>query len=310
MSKERFEFKILNDKDGSETNLDNLSLRESKAFLVLLESMISIAENTGISDDFEIKIEKGSACVAIESSDLSPLVMEYSNILKNESNNAEAVQAFRNVQNLFWNNGLTYSSKIKTMSNVSSNIFNEISKARTFRTKSIKRSREYQITFLEGNLQEIGGKNPNFHIVKNGKTIKIECLEQEAQRIKDELYKTIRLSVIETKLANNRSLYKFIDFYRDVNDYKFYQNLIERTYEFDHLDFLREINKLVKDTLRSEDYTKTRQILKLFNNHFTDDSILKTILIITKHFSERSEIKHIRKSIKSILEKNRGEVLI
>lgn len=41
MSLERLEFKILKDKGGTDTDLSNLSLSESKAFLILLDSIIS-----------------------------------------------------------------------------------------------------------------------------------------------------------------------------------------------------------------------------------------------------------------------------
>lgn len=310
MSKERFEFKILKDKDGEDTDLTKLSLSESKAFLILLDSMISLAESTGLNkDDFEIKIEKGSACVAIESLNLNPLINEYQDVLSNNSNNSDAVQAFRNVQNLFLSNGLTYSSQIKTI-NASNDVFNEIYKAKTFRTKSIKRSKEFEISFLKGHLQEIGGKNPNFHIVSNSKTLKIECIQREAHVIKNKLYEEIMLSVIKTKFKNGKSTYKFVDYYSNEDDFKLFKTLINEGYESKHLDYLRQINRIIKEAIKSDDFIRARQILKLFNNDFTDESIQKTILIITKAFIDHNNIKHIRKSIKSILERKRGEALV
>src|SRR5690606_830655 len=120
---DRFEFKIDNDVDGSLTELDEMSLSESKALVTLLNSMITIAENsTGNISDFSIKVERGSAVVAMEAPDLSNVFEEYKDVLSNSSNNAEVVQAYRNVQNLFLKNGLNYSSSFITSNQLYSNL--------------------------------------------------------------------------------------------------------------------------------------------------------------------------------------------
>lgn len=312
MSADRFEFKINYDKDGTKTDLKvGLSLSESKALVVLLESMISIAENSSNKiGDYIIKVEKGSVAVAVESPDLSYLGDEIHNILNNTSKETEIVQAFRNVQNLFNKNGLTYSSSLVSKNSVYSDLYSEIVSAKAFRTKNIRRNKEIEITFLKGYLHEVGGTNPNFHISYNGSMNKIECNKEEAQRVKDHLYKMVYLAVLETKYSSGKSKFRFIDSYKTVEDFNYHKALLDDTYKLDKLDVLRKINNDLKNYLKQNDLLKVRALLKLYNFDIIDNSILKTILIMTKSFADRSEIKELRLSIKGILEKKRGSKLV
>lgn len=309
MSNDRFEFRIIKDKDGSNTNLNSMSLNESKAFLVLLDSIIQFAESLNLAEAYEIKIEKGSACVAIESADLDPLIVEYDKVINNESNNSELVTAFRNVQNLFWENGLQYDSKYVVRGLSYFDIYSDISKAKSFRTKSISKSKNIEVNFLNGYLQEIGGKNPNFHLLKDGKTIKIECSIEQAQRIKHELYREIHISVVK-KSSSSKSSYKFIDYYPDKEIYKEFRNLFESIYSCGKIDAIRLVNSKLTNSLKDKDYLKARSIMKLVNHEFIDNNILKTVLILTKSIPNNGNILAIRDSIKKILEKKRGELLI
>ncbi|PRD56748.1 hypothetical protein [Sphingobacterium gobiense] len=308
MSSDRFEFKILKDKDGSETDLKGMSLTESKAFLVLLNSVVTLAENINLDSSYEIKIERGSACVAIEGTDLNPLISEYDKILENRSNNYEAVTAFRNIQSLFWENGLTYLSRYRTADFEETNVYDKIYNSKTFRTKSIRRDKNIEVYFLKGYLQEVGGKKPNFHLDINGNRVKIECTVEQAQRVKNELYKEVHVSVIKRSTA--KVTYSFLDYYSDSNIYKEYKDLINSIYESSRLDAVRSVNCNLRNSLVSKNYTKARSLIKLFNNDFTDESILKTILILTKSVPNEASIFNLRSSVKTILEKKRGEELI
>lgn len=309
MSTERFELKIIKDKDGSDTELSSMSLSESKAFIVLLDSVINLTENLNLGKDCEIKIEKGSACVAVEGPSIKPLFNEYNKILNNESKNVEVVQAFRNIQNLFLQNGIEYQSSFISNNFNDNNVYDRIVKSKSFKTKSIRKRKNIEIVFLKGYLQEIGGRKPNFHILSNGKNIKIECTIEQAQRVKNDLYKEIYIGVLK-RFNSNSSDYTFIDKYSNKETYKENKILIDSIYNDSKINAVRYFNNYLTNVLKEREYLKVRSILKLINFEFMDSNILKSALIITKSFTDNTNINDLRTNIRTILEKKRGSQLI
>lgn len=310
MSKDKFEFIIKNDKDGSPTDLGALTIDESKALLVLLEAITDIVANTINSGDTKIKVASGSAVVAAESSNLGIFYDDLQDIINNESSNEVLVDSYRKIQDLFYSNGIKYEAYIHTSSG-SLDIYNKFKSSKRFRTKRRKRVPTTSLVFIKGKLVEVGGIRPNFHILKdNGDKIKICCTESDATRVNSFLYKDILISSWKNSNPGYPIEYRFCDYYKEVDKFDFFQAFISTNERKEHLDYLREINDLAKSYLKTKDFLSLRSFLKLFSDDSIDTSILKTLLIITKSFAEETNIVDIRAKIKRILEKKRGAKLI
>ncbi|MDM8177760.1 hypothetical protein QT327_25990 [Olivibacter sp. 47] len=309
MSTERFEFKIKSGSDGASTDLSALTLKESRALLVLLEAMTSIVELTS-NNNLKIKIERGSAVVATESDNLGILYDELDEVINNNSFNPELVESYRKVQDLFYANGITYEATLRTKKGII-DVYNKFRSAKRFRTKSVKRDPTTKLVFLKGKLLEVGGMKPNFHILKsNQERLKISCSESDATRVNSFLYKDVFISAWKVTKPGYPVIYKFCDHYKDENRFEHFDKFINASIKSSHLDYLRRINEEAKMYLKSNELLVMRSFLKLFADESTDNSILKTLLIITKSFAEKENISDIRENIKSILEKKRGSKLI
>ena len=294
MTEEKLEFKITKDANGNDIELTNLSVEATNSLISLLQSMKEIISNTPGAENAKIQVVKGSATVmtVAPTEVIQNFQDDFQNVLNKQETNPNIVAPWRQLQNLFQGNGLTYEANFYTKAKKVS-IENQIKKATEFRAKAVKKQAKYELEFVKGKLIELGGKNPNIHILKEGAKTAISCTEIEAIKVNQFIYKEIEIS-IRKKIVENSVEYSFCDFYSDSKYFEEFKELISNSYSSELEDFLFLLHFKIKSFLDEKNFGAVLKLIRLFNHVSTDVNILKTILIITKSFSENQKLKEPR----------------
>jgi hypothetical protein len=310
MSENKFEIRITADAEGNETKLRAMSLKESKAFVVLLNAMTKIVERTKDHDKLTINVREGSAAVAIHGDRVDAVLEHFVDIKESKSGNAEMVDAFRDIQNIFRLNGLSYTAEFDLAGEVT-DVFKDFKRPKTFRTKVVRLRPEHELVFINGKLLEVGGIKPNFHILTlKGEKVNIDCTESDATRVNSLLYKEIYITAWRSQKTGYTAIHKFCDHYKVKDDFDKYKHFIESCKDVSYFEYVGMVNERLKTILKSKDMVNARAFMKLFNHESSEEGVLRMILILTKFFKDNSNVVDVRESIKSIVEKKRRSQLV
>jgi hypothetical protein len=309
MSSGKLKLTIIEDSNGEHVHLKNMSLKESKALVILLDALTNIIEQSTDSEEVKLQVVEGSIELVADTTEevITDIEAGFQQVFSNRSANKELVEGWRKVQDLVKANGLYYDAVFYYGSRPVS-ILDKLIKSKRFKTKSTRKRAEYELLFIDGRLNENGGNIPNLHVIDNdGKKYTIDCTEPQARKVNSLLYQPIKLSAWSkvTAIAN----YNFCDFYLEKYVFDDFKDFIKSN-ENDYDSFLNKLHYKIKSYLDDQDYKTLNQFLKLFIHVSTEASTLKTILIITKAFRNNIEIKTIRQDIKELLERKLGKQLL
>ena len=236
------------------------------------------------------------------------IINDFDEIIENKSAKRELVHQWKNIQNLLSLNGLGYEINFVSDSDIRP-VYEEIKTAKQFRTKTLRNQTDTYLTFLSGHLRMIGGKNPNFHIVNNrDEKFTVKCNESQAMIVNKFLYSNINISCWCKK--SEIESFSFCDIYQDISLYENFKVFIQNIELAEEADALIDIHNQIKTFLNNKDFNKLCKFINLFNHESVDVNILKTILVITKSFSENEFLQNIREEIKNRLELKLGLSLI
>jgi len=288
-----FEIRIVKDSSKNEAKLHAMSLEVAKSFLVLVEAVTKIVENTPNNENLTINITEGSVKLLVEGDGVEQLQEDFLNVVKGSTDKV-LVDSWRRMQTLFKNNGLEYEAIIST-SIKKTRVYDILKENKALRAKPTKRQiPKTNIEFIEGVLIDVGGKNPNIHVeIAGNKRLKINCTEQNAIKARKYLYEKIYLSTWLNK-RNGKKEYDFCDSYVVKEDSPFfkYKNFI---YQFenaeDELDSLDLVYDECLNLLKLKKYNSLKRFLKLFMYHNTDVNTLHTIKLLTNYFKNNEELK-------------------
>jgi hypothetical protein len=309
MSSGKLELKITEDSNGQRVRLQDMSLKESKSLVTLLEALTNIIEQSTDNKEIRLQVVDGSIAIAAGASDdvIAEIKNSFQDVLDRKSVNKELVHNWRRIQELIWANGLHYEASFY-QSGQHFPIIDTIKESRTFKTKITRRKAEYELKFIDGRLIENGGKSPNMHIIdKAGNRYTIKCTEAEARKVNTLLYQPIKVSAWR-KITSDRN-YTFCDSYLNDLVFKDFKDFI-KSEENDYDKFLNNLHYKIKAYIDNKDFGNLRKLLRLFNHTSVESSTLKTVLIITKSFRDNEEIKSNRLILKELLEKKKGKKLI
>lgn len=290
----KLEIKIIKDSNKDDANLHAMSLEVAKAFLILVESVTQIVEQTSNNKDLRINVENGSVALSVEGNGVETLQKDFLEVIENGSTDKLLVEPWRKIQSLFLTNGLQYSATISTTKRQTS-VFEILKKTKTLRTKPQKRKvAKTNIEFIQGKLIEIGGKFPNIHVeLPSNKKITIRCTESNAFKARNYLYQTIYLSSW-VKNKGDEKEYELCDSYQVNKDSAFFRlkKFIE-TFETseDEITSLSLLHDECSDYLDNEDFGNFRKFLRLFIHESTDVNSLHTILILSQFFRNNERLK-------------------
>jgi hypothetical protein len=307
MSEEKLEFKITKDAKGNDIELTSLSVVATESLILMLQSMKDIISNTPGAEQAKIQVVKGSATVMTIASEevIQNFQESFQKVFDKKETDPNIVTPWRQLQNLFKANGLTYEANFYTKSQKFS-VEKQIKRAKEFRVKSVQRHSSFSIQFLEGKLMEVGGVNPNIHL-QNLRPIR--CTKEEAMTVNKFLYQDIELLVRKRSMSDNEE-YVFCEFFVNDEHKSYFKNLLQ-LYETKTLDdFLFDLHFEIKKLLDTKQLGVVAKVIKLFDHSSTDVNIIKTILVITKSFAEESSIAKVRAKLYHTLKSNLAQTLI
>jgi hypothetical protein len=308
MSSGKLKLTITEDSNGQRVHLNSMTLKESKALVVLLDALTTIVEQSTNGDQVKLQVIDGSVELVADAAEkvIKQIEADFQEVSCNRSANKELVESWRKVQDLVKANGLYYKA-VFDHGGRSVSILDTLINSKRFKAKSNRRKAEYELLFIDGRLNENGGNIPNLHIIDNsGKKYTIDCTEPQARKVNSLLYQPIKLTVWSkvTSISN----YVFCDFYLEKYVFDDFSDFIKSNQD-DFDSFLNKLHYKIKGYLDDKDFKTLRQFLRLFIHISSDASTLKTILIITKSFRDNEELKSIRQEIKALLEKKLGRQL-
>lgn len=291
MSEEKLEFKITKDATGNDIELTNLSVEATESLILMLQSMKDIISNTPGAEQAKIQVVKGSATVMTIASEevIQNFQESFQNVLDKKETDPSIVAPWRQLQNLFKANGLTYEANFYSRSQKVS-LEKQIKKAKEFRARPVPKTASYAIQFVKGKLMEVGGAKPNLHL----QDLKpIRCTELQAIAVNKFLYQDIEL-LVRKKTAHTEDEYTFCEFFINDEQKIYFKNLLHLLETKSLDDFLFDLHFEIKKMLDDKQLGVVAKVIRLFNHSSIDVNIVKTILVITKSFAEEEAIRELR----------------
>jgi hypothetical protein len=299
-----FEIRIVKDSEKKDAKLHAMSLEVAKSFLVLIEAVTRIVENTPNNEHLTINVKEGSVKLLVEGEGVEQLQENFINVVKG-STDKTLVDSWRRMQTLFKQNGLTYEATISTL-NKKTSVYDILKSNKPLRAKPKKKQiPKTNIEFIDGILLDVGGKNPNIHVeIEGNKKFKINCTEENAIKAREYLYQKIYLSCWSYKKLGKKE-YDFCDSYIIKDDSPFFK-FKKFIYEFenaeDELDSLDMVYDECLNLLKLKKYNSLKRFLKLFLYHGTDVNTLHTITILTQYFKENEDLKEYADRFEMLLD--------
>lgn len=301
MPQDKIEIVIEKYPNGSDIELDNLSLEATEILVDILKAFSKIVE---FENDPNIKIglKSGSACFSLYNTDSI-----YNNIMKVAENDDdrknEYVSCLQIVQDKIKNSEFKFRA-VHSKNNIETPIIDLFDKK--FRLKRERKviKHNFNIDFFKGKLYESGGKRPNFHIEQNGTKFKILCNEQQAIEVGKFLYKEVKVSAWGKLNSNNKMTYEFCDIY-NANEHDYFgefKTFIKANNSMSGTEPLKHIHYKLKEYYSEGKFNESRKFIKLFCNETTDVNRLRSILLISKPFKEKTEIKDLINTIEILIQ--------
>lgn len=284
-----------------------MSLEVAKAFLVLVDSVTKIVENTPNNDHLRISVQEGSVELLVQGEGVETLQDTFLNVIKNGSADKSLVESWRTMQNLFKQNGLEYEAVIQT-SKKRTLVYDTLKKHKVLRAKPVKRQlAKTNIEFFEGILYKIGGEPTStlYLNLHSKKRIRISCSIESSKSAKKYLHQPILVTCWSSS-HYGKTVYRFCDSYIAKEDSPYYVfkqfiHTLENT--SDELDQLDMIYDEVLEYLKQKKYNRLKRFLKLFLDLGTDVNILHTISLLTQSFKDNTDLKDYASRIETLLDR-------
>lgn len=304
MRKDKLEFKIITDSNGKKIELDNLTVEAAQALMVFVESLTKIAEQSSNPEKVKISVTPGSACVALEApeEEIREIENEMKVVSRNKSTKKAFVEPLRAMQVLISNNGLGYEANV-IKNNHKTPILDLFKQKRRFQLAPKEKIKsEFSIAFFDGKLIEVGGKNPNIHILINDKKQTVSCSEEQARKVNSFLYNDIKISAWEQKVKGQKSVYTFCDNYVNDSLYDELKVFVDNNLQKEGTAPLKDIHYKLRDYFNSKKFGEANKLIKLFCNDNVDIGRLRTILVIAKSFRDNDKLKESLSIIENVLQ--------
>lgn len=306
MSQREILLKITEDPNGHKVYLDDMSLEAAKIFKELLESITSIAALCSTQQDkVRINVFKQSAAVKIYPSETAYLkiVKGLNDVIDNNSKSSDIVSHCKVIQMQMRDSKYKFEfDLIESASNRKSLVKDFQRKKDFYKKREDKKRLSDNIEFLHGEMVDLGGSSKiNFHIMRPDLDygIKIRCKDKnEAIRVREYLYAStgIYVAVHKRVRQNSDDIRNFIDVYNSQKQFNEFKRFYEETSKLERQDRYLKFHELVFATLSETvdidaSLRKIRKYVRLYNNTWTDEGQLRTILVSLKSFLNHPILK-------------------
>lgn len=300
--------------NGEPVSLNSMSPDALASFISVMSSLKSIAVSVAIEDrEMNFSIRSGSAQCVLEAPkiQMDSIYQELDIAMQGESDDKEVTSHLRNIQDQIKRQSFSYRFFYKKGPRQIVDIHDRLITSRRIGLKRRRKKYEYKLKVLNGFLNQIGGKNPNYHFdYGSGDVITIDCTVEEAKSINKYLYLNVsslilckeynsdnkkdeyyHKAIIEENLA--RKIKKYINSYYKEND-------LVKKLTITH-DFIDAVFKKPEDGFKILYY-----LLIAFNNKNFHLSELKTLLVISKPFKDNETLREVRSQLLATYEDKRN----
>jgi len=307
MSDNRFEIKIIKEADGSDANLNNLSVAAAKSLSDILSSLSRIAEYENQDGSVKISITKGSACAAIEAPEAKLTVIKNNieKVTEYKSEDDVYIENLRKIQEVIKSNGLTYQIYLKEVNTPRIDYLDKFKQNRKFRKRRHvkKYDKRFHMEFFTGKLFAVGGKNPNIHIESAGEPYPIDCDENQAIIVNKFLYKEVRISAWTKVAENEKPKYYLCDHYINEETYQDLRDFVKYNTNLNGTEILKNIHYKLQEYLVNHDLGNARKFIRLFTSNLVDIQRQRSILIVLKEFRDHEKFQDLYDQLIALIEK-------
>jgi hypothetical protein len=301
--KNEFIIKINKDKNGQEVSLDNISIDAADALNVFISSLTEFAKSEKNLTDINISLKSGCIETTLNyPSTRNDVNQDIQNVFEGNSVEVEKVKIFKKIQDKIKANGLDY-SVLHKIENHTYNV-TDVFKSKSFKVKKNKPiDWFYDIIFVEGQLNDIGGKiKTNAHIEDfSGFNYTIDCTKDEAKKFKS-IFEDVFVCILRKYKPNVKVQYELIDIYLNKEKFIEYKNLYEivnKNKSLERFDIIHDkIESILNDDISNGELLK---LMRLYNNPQSDRGILRTILMALKRVEKSDEVLMMYNKLAEIL---------
>lgn len=300
--------------EGNKVSLSSMTTEALSSFISIISSMKALSTEICYSEKLHFIIKEGSAqcdLVAAEE-DLDAIYSEINLAIKGESHNKVVVMNLRSIQDQLKNKSSRFRFNYNVNKKPPIDLFNQLYYAKKISLKKDKTAPSFKLSIISGFLNQIGGKNPNYHFdYGGGNKITISCSEAEAKHIKDYLYNTVYSLLLckESKTIDKETKY----FHKVIVEKEYVVDLKKLFKEyFEETDLVKKLG-LIHDFVtplfkNSKELTILKYLLVAFDDMNFHLSEMKTILVISKPFENSDMINNERKSLLATFEKKKNSL--
>lgn|GEM_PF-2878057 len=302
----------LKEANEQSVSLASMSPDALESFMIVMSSLKSIAISIVKESELTFSITEGSAACAVEAPthSIQSIHKEIDLAITGESDNEDVTINLRKIQKQIKRKDVDYRFVYKNEKNTI-DIHTPLSNAKKISLRRNRLPYVYKLKVVGGFLNEIGGKNPNYHFdYGGGEKITIECTKENAQSINRFLYKKMESLLLckEWEESNKKNEYTHVAVIEDdliihfrayLDDYNKENELVKKltlTYNF--------VDKIFEEQSNKENKV-LNFLLIAFNNKNFHLSELKTLLVISKPFKEHETIKEVRAALLETYQKKK-----
>ena len=293
----------LTEAEGTNVSLNSMSKSAIESFVSAVSSLKSLAVSVAEEETLNFSISEGSAMCTVNApqQSLDAIHLAIETAIGGKSEDKSVTSHLRNIQTQIKRENFKFRFLYKKNNEVVLDIYEPLLKAKKIALKRSKKRFQYKLLLVSGLLNQIGGKNPNYHFdYGDGNKLTIACSQEEAIDVNQHLYKKVQSLLIckewyeidrkdeyyhkiIVKEEHNQPLRAFLKKYNNE------KNLIEK---------LSLIHDFI-DSCFEKDYGHDilKYFVTAFNSPFFELSELKTLLVISKPFKEHPLIKDSREKL-------------
>lgn len=272
-----------------------------ESFMSVISSLKSIALSFE-NQDLTFSIYEGSAGCAVDGTkeDIESIYCGIDTAIKGKSTDRKLTSNLKLIQQQFLRDGFKYNFVYERQGDVNIDLAYKLVNSKIFK-KRVKKGYGFRIRVLQGFLNQIGGKDPNYHFdYGHGVKKTISCEMKHVPEIIKYLYHDINVLVISKEIGNQEVgeyhhlaildvellpivKHFFQDYYNEAN----FVNRLEKIHDF--------INSQIEKSALGYSILKT--LLICFNDKNLHLSEIKTLLIISKFYLNNEEIIEARNAL-------------
>lgn len=293
-------------------SLQSMSPDALESFMTVMSSLKGIVLSVAKENELVFSIIEGSAACAVEAphSVIDLIYDEIDIAVRGESDSEDITSNLRSIQDEIKKEGFDYRFLYKKNTNNVINIHTPLKNATRISLKRKKLPYLHKLKIVSGFLNQIGGKDPNYHFYIGDERVTIACTINDARVVNQYLYQNVQslLRCKEWEDSKKKDEYTHIAIVEDeiLNNFKSYlSNYNKEEVLVDKLSITYKFVDEIFEHLNGNAHEVLKKLLIGFNDKNFHLSEIKTLLVISKPFKEHETIKEVRAALLETYQKKR-----